>query len=460
MKYGIITCIRVKIRRIILNMSDSGRFAAFVVSGAMLLSAVSCGKKVSEADVAHTTETTAAVTETVTETLSAETSPTTSASTTVTTVVTTAPQPPENLVLSGKESVGVYEEITISDFITDKNVELAEPEKLLDVAEIGEHEIAVKYRSGGGEFEKKLSYKVVDTTKPVLLNAGWSPVHIRGKAFDLNNYVGFADNFDKNPVLTYTGTVDPNVNGDYPLKATVTDNSGNSVSWDVTITVADYIPSAPDTNTRVPFSDFMAKNSGENRCFGIDVSTWQGNVDFNAVKEAGAEFVFIRIGYYYDHVVMDDYFKANLKNAKDAGLKVGLYFYTTDNTEEGAREHARWITEQLGGTSLELPIAFDWEEFGNFQQYGMSIHDLNQIYLAFADEIEKQGYKSMLYSSKNFLNNFWSESTKAANPVWLAHFVDETDYTGDYWIWQGSCFGRIPGIAGDVDMNVMYNKEA
>lgn len=433
-------------------MAEFRKIAALIASGAMLITGASCGRKVSEGEIPAATDsiTTAA------ETTSASTT-SAAASTTVTTVTTAKPKPPENLVLKGKESVEVFEDITLGDFISEKNAELSEPEKKLDTSEVGEHEVTVKYKSGGGEFEKKLSYKVVDTTKPVLLNAGWSPVHIRGKAFDLNDYVGFADNFDRKPVLTYTGNVDPNTNGDYPLHATVTDSSGNSVSWDVTITVADYIPSAPDTNPRVQFADFMAKNGGEGRSFGIDVSTWQGNVDFNAVKEAGAEFVFIRIGYYYDHVVMDDYFRANLKNAKDAGLKVGLYFYTTDNTEESAREHARWIVEQLGDTDLELPVAFDWEEFGNFQQYGMSIHDLNEIYLAFADEIEKHGYKSMLYSSKNFLNNFWSESTKAANPVWLAHFVDETDYTGDYWIWQGSCFGRISGIAGDVDMNVMYN---
>ena len=163
MKCGIITCITAKIRRITLNMAEFRKIAAFIASGAMLLSVVSCGKKVSDAEIAHTTETTAAVTETVTET----TAPTTAASTTVTTVVTTAPQPPENLVLSGKESVGVYEEITISDFITDKNVELAEPEKLLDVAEIGEHEIAVKYR-GYIQREQRIADKILKLENVVI----------------------------------------------------------------------------------------------------------------------------------------------------------------------------------------------------------------------------------------------------------------------------------------------------
>lgn len=433
-------------------MLKNKRITALIAVSLMLAAGTAaCGRKVPHADTENVTET---------EHTTAYTTTTVTAASAVTTAVTTTaskPEPPEDLVLKGRDSVEVWEELTVGDLITEKNVELAEKDAAVDTSTLGAHELTVKYRSGGADFEKKLSYTVADTTAPMLLNGGWSPVHICGKAFDLNDYVGFADNFDPHPKLTYTGTVDPNKNGDYPLKATVTDSSGNTTSWDVTITVADSKPVAPDTNPRVQFADFMAKNSGEGRSFGIDVSTWQGNVDFDAVKAAGAEFVFIRIGYYYDHVVMDDYFKSNLQKAKAAGLKVGLYFYTTDNTEEGAREHARWIVQQLGDTALELPIAFDWEEFGNFQQYGMSVHDLNEIYLAFADEIEKNGYKSMLYSSKNFLNNFWIESTKAANPVWLAHFVDETDYGGGYWIWQGSCFGKIPGIAGDVDMNVMYN---
>lgn len=413
----------------------------------------SCSRNVPHADTESGTE---FVTE-QTDVTAVTTVTAASAATAAVTTTASKTEPPENLILKCRDTVEVWEKLTIENLITEKNVELAEKDAAVDTTSLGAHEIAVKYKSGEAEFEKKLSYTVVDTTAPMLLNGGWSPIHIRGKDFDLNDYVGFADNFDPHPALTYEGIVDVSKNGDYPLKATVTDSSGNVTSWDVTITVADSKPVVADTNQRVKFSDFTAKNSGEGRSFGIDVSAWQGDVDFNAVKAAGAEFVFIRIGYYYDHVVMDDYFKSNLQKAKSAGLKVGLYFYTTDNTEESAREHARWIVQQLEDTSLELPIAFDWEEFGNFQQYGMSIHDLNEIYLAFADEVEKHGYKSMLYSSKNFLNNFWTESTKSANPVWLAHFVDETDYGGDYWIWQGSCFGKIPGIAGDVDMNVMYN---
>ena len=193
--------------------------------------------------------------------------------------------------------------------------------------------------------------------------------------------------------------------------------------------------------------------------FGIDVSAWQGDVDYKAVRDAGCSFVIVRAGYYYSQLIPDDYFSKNLKNAAAAGLDIGVYFYTTDRTEEGVREHVRWIAEQLDGQKLDLPIAFDWEEFAHFQQYGISIRDLNDVYAAFADEVRKQGYQPMLYSSKIFLDTVWSERSKAAAPVWLAHYVDETTYTGEYAIWQESAYGRIPGIDGDVDMNIQYLKQ-
>lgn len=376
----------------------------------------------------------------------------------VTTVTTTKKtDPPTDLVMKCMDVVEVYDEIKLSDFITEKNVELKDGNAMIDTSDTGVFEVEIPYIYNGGEFTQKLQYSVVDTTEPVILNTGWTPDHKVGTDFDLNDYVGFADNFDSAPVLTYTGEIDPNKVGSYPLTATVTDSSGNFSTWDVTINVVENVPPPVDDNPRVNYSDFISRYDDGKVRFGIDVSAWQTDVDYNAVRDAGCSFVMIRIGYYYSEVKMDDYFRANLENAVKAGLDVGLYFYTTDNTIEGAREHARWIADQLNGQKLDLPVAFDWEEFANFQKYGMSIHDLNEVYLAFADEIENCGYSSMLYSSRNFLNNFWTERTKASHPVWLAHFVDETNYDGEYAMWQASAYGHIPGIHGDVDMDIIYS---
>ena len=412
-----------------------------------------CGGKKVAADKVKTAKA-------VTTTSSATTSvaATTAKTTSTTTATTTAKKsdPPADLVLKGKDVVEVYDEITLNDFITEKNVELKDGSALLNTSDVGVFAVDIPYIYNGCEFSQKLQYSVIDSTDPVILNTGWTPNHKLGTDFDLNDYVGFADNFDKNPMLTYTGDIDPNKVGSYPLTATVIDSSGNSVTWDVTINVMENVPPPVDDNPRVNYSDFISRYEDGNVRFGIDVSAWQTDVDYNAVRDAGCSFVMIRIGYYYSEVTMDDYFRANLEKATAAGLDVGIYFYTTDNTIESAREHARWIAEQLDGQKLELPVAFDWEEFTNFQKYGMSIHDLNEVYLAFADEIENCGYSAMLYSSKNFLNNFWSERTKSSHPVWLAHFVDETNYDGEYAMWQASAYGHIPGIRGDVDMDIQY----
>lgn len=417
----------------------------FPVCAALLMLTGCGGRKVTHSKNADTT-TTAASSHTTTN------AQTTSAP--ATTTVKAAP--PENLVMKCRESVEVYDDIKLSDFISEKNVELKDGSVLINTSDTGVFEVEVPYLYNGSEFTHKLQYSVIDTTEPLIINGGWTPYHKLGTSFDLNDYVGFADNFDKNPSLSYVGEVDINTVGSYPLTATVTDSAGNSVSWDLTINVVEEVPRPVDDNPRVNYSDFISRYDGDNVRFGIDVSAWQTNVDYKAVRDAGCSFVIIRIGYFYSQITMDDYFRDNIKNAADAGLDVGVYFYTTDNTEEGVREHARWIAEQLDGRKLDFPVAFDWEEFTNFQQYGMSIRDINHIYAAFADEMDKQGYSAMLYSSKNFLNNIWSEKTKASHPVWLAHFVDETDYDGEFAIWQASAYGHIPGINGDVDMDIQY----
>lgn len=363
--------------------------------------------------------------------------------------------PPDSVILKSLDSLEVYSNIKVSEFIIDTNTEILNIEEILDTSELGQKSITVIFSYEDKTYEKNIFYEVVDTTEPLVLNSGWNPYVQVGKPFDLNSIVGFADNYDRQPLLSYTGEVDTETVGNYPITVTVTDSSGNSTSWDISVLVLNEIPTPEDNNTRMNFTDFIEYYNYENVSYGIDVSAWQTNVDYEAVKADGCEFVLMRIGYCYDEIQMDDYYLQNIENAENAGLDIGVYFYTTANTEEKAREQARWIVEQLGGRELDYPIAFDWEEWACFQEYNMNIHDLNSIFNAFCDEIEKNGYSCMLYSSKNFLDNFWENNRNY--PVWLAHYVDETDYTGQFAIWQASAYGRISGIDGDVDMNIRIN---
>lgn len=391
------------------------------------------------------------------ETTEAQT--TTAQATTVTTTKTSVKEPssdiPESVIIETAEWVEVYDEITADELVLDANVDIALSDELLDTSELGEKTASVEFEYEGDLYFKEVTYEVVDTIDPLALNMGWSPYVKVDEPFDLSSIIGYVDNYDRSPELSYEGEVDTSSVGTYPITVTVTDSSGNSTSWDMSVLVLNDIPGPVDNNARVNFTDFVDNYYSEDVSFGIDVSAWQTNVNYDLVKEQGCEFVLMRMGYCYGEIKMDDYYRQNIENATAAGLDVGVYFYTTANTEEKAREQADWIIEQLDGRELDYPVAFDWEEWGSFQKYGMNIHDLNEIFEAFCDELEQHGYTGMLYSSKNFLNNFWQN--RNGRTVWLAHYVDETDYEGDYAIWQASAYGRMDGIDGDVDMNIRYN---
>ena len=428
-----------------------------IILFAALCSLAACADNSSSTALKTTPSTdSSSTTSSTTTTTPTTTTTTTKPATTTTTTAAPKPKPPANLVLKCKPTVEVYSDLTLADFITEKNVELRSPGAKIPTSKLGSSEVSVSYIYENNVFTQKLTYTVTDTEAPVIiLNGSGASIPV-GSKFNINDLVSYGDNYDKNPTLTVTGKVDTSKVGKYTLKACVTDSSGNKTEWEPVISVVEKLPGYPDTTPIIPYSDFIKRDYGKNVRCGIDVSSWQGNIDFKKVKQAGCQFVMIRIGYCSQNVVMDEHFKANLKNATDAGLDVGIYIYTADRSPESAREHAKWVLSQLGGAKLTMPIAFDWEEVSGFQDYNMSLHDLNETYAAFADEIRKGGYTPVLYSSPMLLENMWTEKTKADNPVWLAHYVDKTDYKGDFAIWQVKGYGRIDGISGNVDLDVHY----
>ena len=150
---------------------------------------------------------------------------------------------------------------------------------------------------------------------------------------------------------------------------------------------------------------------------------------------------------------MDSEFENNIKNAKENNIKVGLYFYSYASTTKEAKENALWVIKQIKKYDIDLPIAFDWEEWSNFNEYNLSFFGLTSLAETFIDTVEKHGYKGMLYSSKTYLENIWLNNDKT---IWLAHYTDETSYKGKYNIWQMCNDGVIDGINGDVDIDIMY----
>ena len=355
------------------------------------------------------------------------------------------------------------EESAAMDYVADANGEVTASEEMLDTSSLGEKELVytvTKPVLGGlmkpsGEYT--LDYTVVDTKNPVRFWSGDGAVIRLGEEFDINEIIGYGDNADPEPRIEYKGEVDTDRTGGYPLHVAVIDASGNRTEWDLTVTVAEELPVYEDDGERTDFSDFVKANKGEGRSFGIDVSSWQDDIDFEAVKEAGCEFVIIRIGYSTgdDKIAEpDSTYKENIKNARAAGLKVGVYLYSYDSSEEMVRRSADWVVKQLDGEKLDLPVAFDWEDFGRFQTYNMNFLELNRMYDAFSDELSENGYDCMLYGSKSYLENVWEDTDK--RPVWLAHYTEKTDYEGPYRIWQASSTGKIDGIKGAVDMDILY----
>ncbi|MBQ6440686.1 MAG: DUF5011 domain-containing protein [Mogibacterium sp.] len=348
-------------------------------------------------------------------------------------------------------------------FVKESDGETVSESDCLDAETVGSKELSytvTKSLFGGilnPEKEFTLPYTVKDSIPPLKIWSWDDAVLERGTEFDINNVIAYGDNADPTPLLSVDGKVDMNKSGKYPLHVKVTDSSGNATEWDLSVEVTDELPSYEDTTERTKFADFVSANKGKGRSFGIDVSAWQDEINFKAVKKAGCEFVIMRIGYTSDgDINIDKTFHRNLEGARAAGLKTGIYLYSTDNSEELVRSSADWIIKTLDGYTPDLPIAFDWEDFGNYQDYDMSFYQLNRLYDAFADELAKKGYGCMLYSSKNYLEQVWEKTD--IRPVWLAHYTEKTDYKGPYILWQASCTGRISGIDGDVDMDILYNR--
>ena len=111
------------------------------------------------------------------------------------------------------------------------------------------------------------------------------------------------------------------------------------------------------------------------------------------------------------------------------------------------------LNKQIKDYKIDLPVVFDWEEWTNFNEYNLSFFDLNNIAEGFLKEIEKHGYKGMLYSSKNYLENIWFDMPY---DVWIAQYYSEVTYNGTYKMWQICDNGLVDGIDTDVDINILY----
>lgn len=371
---------------------------------------------------------------------------------------------PEEVKLEIKnDDIAVFNEAHSYDLIGETNTEITSENTLLKTDKIGKFKTNIEFKYNKKKYKKEIEYNVVDTTPPVFISAATTRTIKAGDDYYPCNEIVFGDNYDRKPTCEIDGTYDLTEVGNYKVEYVIKDSSNNEKRKYLNINVVDAIsPSQPNNKPgkTLPLAEVIANKKNDNTMIGIDVSRWQENIDFEKVKNAGIEFVIMRMGINSDidkDISLDTYFKQNIEGARNAGLKIGIYVYSAATSKEKAREHAKWTIEALEGTQLDFPIAFDWENWSKFRKYEISIHDLEETFNAFAETINASGYKTMLYSSKFYLENIWQNKHK--HPVWLAHYTNETNYQGDYFLWQMSNIGRVDGINGNVDIDILYKNK-
>ncbi len=191
---------------------------------------------------------------------------------------------------------------------------------------------------------------------------------------------------------------------------------------------------------------------------GIDISKHNGTVDWNAVKNAGVEFVILRCGYRGSAsgvLVEDEKFRTNIKGATAAGLKVGIYFFSQAVNEMEAVEEASLTLSLIKGHKISYPVYIDVEA-ANGRADGLSAAERTKVVKAFCETVRDSGYTAGVYSNKNWFAEKMDTGAFGNYRIWLAQYTESPTYTGRYEMWQYSSRGTIPGIKGDVDLNICY----
>jgi len=190
---------------------------------------------------------------------------------------------------------------------------------------------------------------------------------------------------------------------------------------------------------------------------GIDVSAVQGTIDWARVKSSGlVDFAILRSGYGWSYAPgrqADRFFTANVEGCEKHGIPYGIYHYSYCVRPENARREARYFLDIIRDARPVYPVFMDIEDPS---QAKLPRAVLTQIAYDFCDEVERAGYYTAIYSYKNFLETHLDMAALARVDVWVAQIASENSYRGPHGMWQYSWTGSIPGIRGDVDLDIAY----
>ena len=355
----------------------------------------------------------------------------------------------------------VYSNVKLSDIIEKINGKLIDNPNI-NTKKLGKEKITFKYINNDNiKVKYTINLNIKDTTPPIisLIN---NYIVTRGEKENIEKELFCGDNYDPNPKCYLKGDYDLNKVGTYSVEFIGKDSSNNTSTHKMNIIVKEKNKSSKSQDSQennveyTNFNDVIKKYKTKKTEIGIDVSHWQGDIDFNKVKSSKVEFAYIRVGRgngIGKDYILDDKFKTNIKGFNKVGIPVGVYFYSSANSLNDARREAKWILKQIKKYDVSLEVVFDWENWDDFQKYNLSFYNLTEVANEFSKTIEKAGYKSMVYSSKNYLESMWYDIN---SDVFLAHYTDKTDYKGKYKVWQICNNGKVKGIKSSVDIDIRY----
>ncbi len=191
---------------------------------------------------------------------------------------------------------------------------------------------------------------------------------------------------------------------------------------------------------------------------GLDVSVYQGVIDWQAVADSGAEFVIIRAGYRGSTqglLYEDEQFRYNLQGAKDAGLQVGVYFFSQAKNPAEAEEEAAYVCELLDGEVLDLPIFYDWEHIGGRISTAEEV-PLTTCARRFCQIVEKEGYQGGVYFNQTFGEQYFNLRELQEYTLWLAEYNPTPGFPYVFDCLQYTDSGTLPGIEGPVDLDILW----
>ena len=203
------------------------------------------------------------------------------------------------------------------------------------------------------------------------------------------------------------------------------------------------------------------EKNGRKALTGIDVSVYQGDIDWEAVAQSGVEFAIIRLGYrgYSQGAIqLDRNFEQNMRGALEAGLDVGVYFFSQATTVLEAEEEADFVLENLRGYPITFPVVFDWEfvTADQARTHEMEGEALTDCALAFCELVATAGYTPMVYFNQDIGYFYYQLDELDQYPFWLAEYDSKPDFYYDFDMWQYTHTGTVPGIEGSVDLNLAF----